>query len=962
MPRVLSSASMHSSATAAAPPGVLRVAVSSLQFARAGEGAISFRVDSYRSPASWSSPAAQDADERMSLGDGAGSVDARSRATSLDAASPAAQRAAQQSVWRSYADFRQLHAALAAEAAAEAAAAAGAASARRQRRRFDLALPPRQTLLQRLSCTVDDSAELLRCALDDWLKAAAAATEGASRALAAFVSEAVRPDWPDAVGAIDLERHDRPHDSSVTEWWYLNTHFRDAEGREFSAFLAVFRVVKHTDAATGARSYAHAVNWAVTDVANKRYVHESLLDRDSPAIVKKQLEGDRVIKDGRLKRAYLEILDRGNVPLPDRMFAHEPSMALDKLDFAVEGCSLSKDAAGNYLVRCATPDGRTALDLKFRPRKQAVRHGLDGVVKGHDGDDMFYYLVPRCDVTGSFVADGERRAVAEDGSASGWYDHEFGGKRASPNEVPAMEYAWNWAAIQLDNGVDLSVAKLVDPRKLEPVLDAAGAAVPDPRDPKRPLRRMVEMERRAIVIGADSQRSQPEDLLFEETPGREPWTSVRTFNSYPTSWRVAMPSAGIDLTLEASFEDQEFVTLIAKPGFWEGRVAVRGTVHGAPVRGVGFVERNGFQTLSELDGFFKLVGVETRRAVREVYPDVVDEAAAVKLIATPDTAHYIEGVDLNVFRRSIIEPVRYISDQGGKSWRSYGALACMDVVGGDSRKYVRWLSMPEFMHVGSLIVDDIQDDSLKRRGVDCAHIVFGDAIAINAGTASYFQGQQMLLVPGMTAEKLNQIYDFYFAALRAGHAGQGLDITGLGYLMDDVIARGDAALAESRIIAIHRLKTAVPAASLAKMGAVVGGGTPAQVKAVGTYYESVGIAFQIMDDVLNLRGLYSGKADKTEGSQLKTLGEDISAGKVTIPVVKAIGLLPRDEMRALWDVIKTCPHDRATVDACIATLERCGAIDACVAHASRLVESSYQELDRHIPDSFSKIMLRSFGW
>ena len=821
--------------------------------------------------------------------------------------------------------------------------------------------------MQRLSCTADDSAELQRCALDNFLKSAAAAdaaaagaSGGGSRALAAFVSQAVRPDWPDAVGAIDLALHDRPHDSSVTEWWYLNAHFRDAQGRDFSAFLAIFRVVKHTDAKTGARSYAHAVNWAVTDVANKRYVHESLLDRDSPAIVKKQLEGDRVIRDPRLKRAYLEILDRGNVPLPDRMFAREPVVALDRLDFSSEGASLSKDAAGNYRVQCQTPDGRTALDLVFRPRKQAVRHGLDGVVKGHDGDDMFYYLIPRCDVTGSFATDGEHRAVAEGGS--GWYDHEFGGKRASPDEVPAMEYAWNWAAIQLDNGVDLSVAKLVDPRKLEVVTDAAGRPLPDPQNPKKPLRRMVEMERRAIVIGVDSQRSQPDDLIFEEAAGSEPWTSVRTFNSYPTSWRVAMPSAGIDLTLEASFDDQEFVTLIAKPGFWEGRVSVRGTVAGAPVTGVGFVERNGFQTLSELDGFFKLVGVETRRAVREVYPDEIDEAAAIKLIATPDTAHYIEGVDLAVFRKSIVEPVRYISDQGGKSWRSYGALACMDVVGGDSRKYVRWLSMPEFMHVGSLIVDDIQDASLKRRGVDCAHLVYGNAIAINAGTASYFQGQQMLLVPGMTAEKLNQIYDFYFAALRAGHAGQGLDISGLGYLMDDVIARGDAKLAESRIIAIHRLKTAVPAASLAKMGAVVGGGTDAQVQAVGLYYESVGIAFQIMDDVLNLRGLFSGKADKTEGSQLKTLGEDITAGKVTIPVVKAIGLLPQGEMRQLWDVIKTCPKDRATVDACIATLERCGAIDACVEHATRLVEDSWRALDEHIPDSFSKIMLRSFGW
>lgn len=86
------------------------------------------------------------------------------------------------------------------------------------------------------------------------------------------------------------------------------------------------------------------------------------------------------------------------------------------------------------------------------------------------------------------------------------------------------------------------------------------------------------------------------------------------------------------------------------------------------------------------------------------------------------------------------------------------------------------------------------------------------------------------------------------SALRAGHAGQALDIAGLGYCMDDVIARGDTALAEARILAIHRLKTAVPAASLARMGALVGGGSEAQIEAIGRYYESVGLAFQIMDD------------------------------------------------------------------------------------------------------------------
>jgi geranylgeranyl pyrophosphate synthase len=57
-----------------------------------------------------------------------------------------------------------------------------------------------------------------------------------------------------------------------------------------------------------------------------------------------------------------------------------------------------------------------------------------------------------------------------------------------------------------------------------------------------------------------------------------------------------------------------------------------------------------------------------------------------------------------------------IVDRGGKSWRSFAFLLCIDCVGGFSPTYKHWLAMPELMHVGSLIIDDIQDKSDTRRG------------------------------------------------------------------------------------------------------------------------------------------------------------------------------------------------------------------------------------------------------
>lgn len=746
-------------------------------------------------------------------------------------------------------------------------------------------------------------------------------------AFKAFVLPGARPDWPAQVGAINLAVHDLPHRSSMTEWWYYNCHLK-AGDREFSAFICFFRTSLNKEGT----SHAHALNWAICDVANKNYVSDVLVDKCAPEAIKKTLE-QGIFTDPRLRRAMQEVLDKGNVPLPDRMFSKDPAISTTELRMDMEDATVSKNSNGDYVIKTHSPDGKQGLELVFAPRKQPIRHGMNGTVKGHDGDDMFYYFIPRCAVQGSLTLDGEAIAVTGDG----WYDHEFGGVHHESGAALHHDYAWNWAAIQLDNGWEVTAAVLYDIRGDEHVL----------------------METRTVCVGPDGERVQTPDLEFE---GLNKWQSFRTFSTYPTKWRVAVPSQDIELFLTASFDDQEFVTLLSHPGFWEGRMEVAGTFRGAAVTGRSFVERSGFEKLRTLPGFFKNVGKSVRKAVIEAYPMPPTQEAATLLVATKDTAHWMKGVPLDKLSEHLIAPFREIADRGGKSWRSYGALACIDVVGGDSRLFKAWLAMPEFMHVGSLIVDDIQDKSETRRGGQCAHLIYGEDICINAGTAAYFQFQTIMGETPVTDTKMVRIYDLYFQALRAGHAGQALDIAGLDYLMDDLVETGNAATAEERILAIHNLKTAAPACVLAKMGAVAGGGSEEQITAIGAYFEAVGVAFQIMDDVLNLRGLYTNEADRMANIALKKLGEDITAGKVTIPVVKAMGTLGKAERQQLWDTVRSKPQEAEVVAAVIDQLEACGAIDACVAQASAIVEEKWKVLDAVTPDSFAKVMLRSFGW
>lgn len=734
-------------------------------------------------------------------------------------------------------------------------------------------------------------------------------------------------DWP-ADGPIDLRAHDLPHASSTTEWWYLNSHLT-AQGRTFSVFAAFFRVVSkvHDD---GRLEYAHSLTWGLSDVEKQDYVGRSFVDRTAPRIGLERIKAGRGAKDERLNRAVCEVLVKGHVPRPDRMFPAEVQVATDALRLDFGPCRLEKLAGGQYRLFVSTdegPRGRVEAELTFTAKKPAVRHGDNGLVRGVHGEDMFYYFVPRCEVAGSLLLDGARHALA----GTGWYDHEFGrpppGKETKdPARSDAGVVAWNWVSAQLDDGTDVSVYDLVRADSKE----SAG--------------------RFAIVVDAQGHRTAYPD--FTLTPGDE-WQSTRTFERYPTRYSLQVPAAGLSLEVRAAFADQELVTVISKPAFWEGRCEATGTLRGAPVKGPGYVERSGFNEIETLDDFFKRVGEAVRASVRAVAPLDLDRERALKLVAAPGREHYLDGVDLPQLSRTLVAPVREITDRGGKAWRSYAALACCDVVLGDSRKFSQWLAFPELMHTGSLIVDDVQDKSTVRRGGPTAHLKYGEAIALNAGTAAYFMGEQLLTRSLVSdADKL-RLYDLYFEALRAGHAGQAIDLDGLATFVPAALESGEFETLERRVLAIHRLKTAAPASALARMGAVAGGGSPPQVEAIGNYFDSLGLAFQIVDDVLNLRGF---KGD------LKQKGEDLTQGKVTLPVAKAFGRLDPKARWELWHLVSSHPTDVEVVGEGIARIEGCGALDACQAQATELIESAWKRLDPLLEDSLPKVMLRAFGW
>ena len=744
-------------------------------------------------------------------------------------------------------------------------------------------------------------------------------------------------DWPVENTEIALDIHDLPHASSNIEWWYCNSHLTDSKNNSYAVFASFFRTVDNYSSTPGQIRYLHALTWAIIDMKDHHYYSSSSIDHQ---FISRILNGSELVHelDKHLFTAYEEVFKKNQVPLPDRLFQDDCHVDLKRLYLNYGNNLFSKDDHGNYHLYCYDSNQNLSLELEMQPSKAVSRQANDGIVNNATNREaMFYYSITRLSCRGKITIQNQSIDV----HGQSWYDHEFGGdikchSTQSQALDEAQDSAWYWFSVQLDNQYDLTFTYL---------LDTTNNSI---------------LEKSVLIIGPNNERLEYD---YEDQIDLQPlnkWFSARTGSMYSTQWQIVIPKIQCQLTLEAVLDNQEFITILSRPAFWEGRLNVHGHMYDQPVNGCAFLECHGTNTkmFKSLDHFFKRISQIVLQRIEDILPRKPTDKQAINLIANRENQYLLETIDLNIFSKTIISPLRDIIDRGGKAWRSFIYLLCIDCVGGDSRKYEHWLAFAEIVHVGSLIIDDIQDQSDIRRGGSACHLVHGTAQTINAGTAAYFLPLHALIeqTPDFTADMKLKIYELAFFTLRAAHVGQGLDIHGLDYLMQDAVETGDSLPLEQAILCIHRLKSGVPAGNLARMGALTGGGTEEQCVVLEKYVQSIGIAFQIIDDVLNLRGFEN---------ETKQRGEDIRAGKITFPIAKAMHgqcLSDQQQRQEVWNIIQKKTTDMKVINNMIEVLEHCGGMDQSVNYAKSLVEEAWKKLDPIIPDSFYKLVLRAFGF
>jgi len=318
------------------------------------------------------------------------------------------------------------------------------------------------------------------------------------------------------------------------------------------------------------------------------------------------------------------------------------------------------------------------------------------------------------------------------------------------------------------------------------------------------------------------------------------------------------------------------------------------------------------------------------RAIERWLPRKYDAAA---LERTFGKARFKYNVD--AANRAIAEPVWDLLDRGGKRWRPALLLFVCEALGGDADKLVDWAVIPELVHNGTLMADDVEDSSELRRGKPCTYKLFGTDIAVNAGNALYYIPLRVLLESKLPAERLQKAYEVYVKEMTNLALGQAMDIS-----WHRGLANADK-ISEDEYLQMCAYKTGTLARMAAKLGAVAAGADDKTIEKVGRLAESLGIAFQIQDDILNLTAA-EGKGQFTKDY----VGEDIREGKRTLMVIYTLGKANAADRKRLVDILNMHTNDRKLIREAIEIIQKYGAVEYAHERASSLVRDAWRDVEK----------------
>lgn len=256
-------------------------------------------------------------------------------------------------------------------------------------------------------------------------------------------------------------------------------------------------------------------------------------------------------------------------------------------------------------------------------------------------------------------------------------------------------------------------------------------------------------------------------------------------------------------------------------------------------------------------------------------------------------------------------------DRGGKRFRPSLCLLSCQAVGGNRSEALPAATAIELFHNFTLIHDDIEDDSLLRRGKPTLHLIYGTPLAINAGDGLFMMVWESLLESKLAAETTLRTFRILLSAFTGVLEGQAMEL--------NWYRTKNWRISEKDYLKMVGGKTAALIGGACRAGAFIGGGSKAEIDSFARFGSDIGIAFQIQDDVLNLAG-----DEKKYG---KEIGGDITEGKRTLVTIHFLSNARKDDKNWMIRVLNSNTKDRATIRKAIGLLKSHGSIDYATTQA-----------------------------
>ena len=245
----------------------------------------------------------------------------------------------------------------------------------------------------------------------------------------------------------------------------------------------------------------------------------------------------------------------------------------------------------------------------------------------------------------------------------------------------------------------------------------------------------------------------------------------------------------------------------------------------------------------------------------------------------------------------------HIVAAGGKRLRPMLTLAAARLCGYRGNRHVALAAAVEFIHTATLLHDDVVDASDLRRGRDTANAVWGNKPAVLVGDFLFARSFELMVEDGSL--RILDILSRAAAVIAEGEVGQ-------------LVTANDTTTTEAAYLEIIEAKTAALFAAASRIGAVVAGRPPAEEEALDAFGRNLGIAFQLVDDMLDFSARQSELG--------KSIGDDFRDGKLTLPILIAFARGDAEE-RAFWRrTLEDGEQDQGDLDRAIRFLERRGAL------------------------------------